>query len=912
MPRQPPDGRTGQQSPQRLAQVPAPRAGIGPPSDDPRLHPPRVPALVLERLDLVERLRLATTGRLACLVAPAGYGKTILLSQWHATEQQRAVAWVTLDSRDGDPHHFLNDLTSALETCSGQLPAELLGRLDGVGPGLVEIVAHVAVGKPETVIVLDGVEELSASTLADLTSLAIQAPETLHLVLSSRHDLLAVAGAVRRHHGVVVLSAEDIAFDRDEIGQLGGHIGIQLTPVEIERLWTCTEGWPLVVHAAVQAAGGSRSVPIEDLVAVEPLVDYYLKTEVIDRLPQHLQQFAVTTSAPDRFSVSLAQVLVGDNRGASLVDALVRHGVPLRVCSDEPIFLSYPPVLTGWLRSTLRANDPRREEALLRLAAKWHLARGELVRPIDYLLRAEAFDEATEIMIRNAHDLYHAGHAVDALSWTRAIPHPVRRAHPEVALLLAAMCQRAGETFEADALLDELDDAADGTAISCWIDTLRCLGIEYHQPASDVLSRARRVLDDTNGASHEELDGPSASDERGYRSSRLQLTGRHMTNAALVSGGRALLGLGRFAEAREWCTAGLADSVTMPGLRVQLLGVLGRAEAKTGLLRAADHHAAQALAQGSDMARVEDADRADAYLARAITALERVSLDEAADLLDEAEHRARSNRRTSLLAAIVAERARIALAAGHIAEGLAALEQFYAAGDPDPPPAVVAGLVAVEARLWLASGELMRAAHVLAAETLFTVEIAAARAHLAFAAHDNEGLLVTLATWQDLVDGDEILAAVHRLLWSSCAAQLGGDTSRARLHLDEALWLAGPEELAEVFLEAGPATLRQLAQLLPPSRRSRLADKIWGTSPGSSRHIEDGPRIASDVEALSERELTVLRHLPRDLDEVDLAAELYISVNTLKTHLKHIYRKLGVRTRLQAVLCAKELGLLDS
>ncbi|MHB1975419.1 MAG: helix-turn-helix transcriptional regulator [Acidimicrobiales bacterium] len=788
----------------------------------------------------------------------------------------------------------------------------MLGRLDGVGPDLVEIVAHVAVDKPETVIVLDGVEELSASTLAELTSLAMQAPETLHLVLSSRYDLLAVAGAVRRRHGVVVLFAEDIAFDRDEIGELGGHIGIQLTPAEIERLWTRTEGWPLVVHAAVQAAGGPRSVPIEDLAEVEPLVDYYLKTEVINRLPQHLQQFAVTTSAPDRFSVSLAQALVGDNGSASLVDALVRHGVPLRVCSDETTFLSYPPVLTGWLRTTLRANDPRREEALLRLAAEWHLARGELVRPIDYLLRAGAFDEATEVMITNAHDLYHAGHAVDALSWTRAIPHPVRRARPEVTLLLAAMCQRAGETFEADALLDELDDVAGGTAFSGWIDTLRCLGVEYHHPASDALARARRILDDTNSASHEELGRPNTSDERGHRSSRFQLTGRHMTNAALVSGGRALLGLGHFTEAREWCTAGLADPATTPDLRVQLLGVLGRAEAKTGLLCAAERHAAQALAPVKESTRVDDSDRADAYLARAIAALERANHDDAADLLDAAESRARSNRRTSLLAAIVAERARIALAAGHIADGLTALEQFYAAGDPDPPPAVSAGIVAVEARLWLASGELVRAAHVLAAENLLTVEIAAARAQLAFAAHDNEGLLVALATWQDLVDGDELLAAVHRLLWSSCAAQLSGDTSRARLQLDEALWLAGPEELTEVFLEAGPATLRQLAQFLPTSRRSRLANKIWGTSPRSSRHIEDGPRIASDVEALSERELTVLRHLSRDLDEGDLAAELYISVNTLKTHLKHIYRKLGVRTRLQAVLCARELGLLDS
>ena len=909
MPRRSPDSPTAWRTARSLGNEPATRASLSPPVEERDVLPPQVPALALERPDLLERVRRATADRLTCLVAPAGYGKTVLLSQWHAIEHRRALAWVTLDDRDGEPHRFVDHLTNALERCWGELPAELHGRLDGAGARFSEVVGGAAVGHPETVVVLDGVEELAPSTTADLTALALHAPGTLHFVLSSRYDLLPVAAAVRRRHGVVLLSAEELAFDQDEIGQLCAHAGLHVAPSEIEQLWARTEGWPLVVHCAVQAADDPRSAAIEHHGRDERFVHYYLRSEVVARLPPHLQNFAVLTSVPDRFSVPLADSLVGENSSASLLDELVGHGVPIRARTEKAGLFSYPPVLTECLRNELRTNEPGREEALLRLAAEWHRARGELVRPINYLLRAGAFEEAIDVMIANACDLYRAGRAVDALSWLRAVPRPIRRAQPAATLVLAAMCQRAGEAVEADALLDELEhDPAGESEFSRSIDTVRCLGIEYHHPAADVLARAQRVLVDANGAGGGEAGRHNASQRRGHQSCGFLPTDR-LPSAALVSGGRALVGLGRLGEAREWCEAGLGDPLVTPDLRVQLLGVLGRTEAKSGLLRAANRHAAQALVPTSEIDVVDDTDRADAYLALAVAALERASLDEAARFLLEAERRARVNRRSSLVAAIVAQKARASLLAGRVAEGLTNLEQLYAAGDPDPPPAVAARLAAVEARLWLASGEPGRGAHVLAAESFLTVEIAEARAQLAVAAHDRDALLAVLDAWQELVDGDEPLPAVSRLLWSSCAAQLGDDTDRARHGLDDALRLAEPEGLCAVFLESGHAVLRQLAALLPASARPRLADKIWGTPP-RPRRGPDGP--PSGVDTLSERELMVLRHLDRDLDEEELAAALYISVNTLKTHLKHIYRKLGVRTRLQAVLCASDLGLLQT
>ncbi|MHB1613851.1 MAG: LuxR C-terminal-related transcriptional regulator [Actinomycetes bacterium] len=873
------------------------------------LPAPHLPPSALERPRLVERLAGKTAGRLTCLTAPAGYGKTVLLAQWHATEDRRVVAWVALDSRDADPQHFTGHLLHALGTSWGEVPDEMLERLGThveFGARLLEAVTGGVSQRPETVIVLDDVQTLPASSLAEFGAFVAHAADQLHFVLSSRYELLSVASAVARTAEVATIFAEDLAFDREDIRRLDERLGVALDAHELDELHARTEGWPLGVvyalHLAEEPRG--RDAAVGYLESFDRFVFHYLKHEVLDELPERLRSFVLCTSAPDGFSVQLANALTGQNDSASLVDELIGKGVRLNARRDNPTRFAYPPLLAASFRAESRTSSPGREEAMLCKAAEWHLVRGETTQCVDYLLRAQAFERVIEVMTESTCDLYRAGLAPAAVAWMRSIPEPIRREHPAATLFLAGMCQETGEAVAADVLLGELeDDRLTGTELSHWADAIRCLGIEHHSAASDVLERAQRLLDSSNEASSPKPAGRD-SPMRHDQPSRFP----HLISAiAHVSGGRALAGLDRHEEAWRWFMAGLADPTTPPSFQVQLLGAFARSEATIGRLRAADHHARQALALAAEIGYVSDVDCAEAYLALAIAALERASLEEATVFLNEAESRARSNRRSNLLAAIVAQRARAALLADRAAEGLTTLQGFRAAGDPDPPPAVAARLVAIEAELLLTTGQAARAAHVLAEAPLVTVDVAAARARLAVDAHDEDGLAHVLDPWQKADECMRPRSAASRLLWQAAAAQLRGEIEPACMYLEGALRQADTEGLRQVFLDAGGKVHSWLSRLPASSSSPALVSMGRPTSSAQAARVPDA--LYPHVDTLSARELTVLRALSAGAANDEIAAQLFISMNTLKTHLKHIYRKLGVNTRLQAVLRGEHLGL---
>ena len=878
---------------------------------------PRLPSYVLERPRLVERLSRGAAGRLTCVAAPAGYGKTVLLAQWHAAQNCTAIARVALDDRDADPHYLGSHLVHVLVTCWGEESDKRLSRLVAgaeLGPPLVDAVLGAVSTRPETLIMLDDVQVLPAPLMTDLGSLIVRAPDQLRFVLSGRSELLSVERVVGRAAEVATITPEDLAFDREEIGSLGERIGVVLHPAEIDQLYAATEGWPLGVLCALRAVGGrtGRDAAAGCLDLPDRFTVQYVRHEVLSQLPEPLRRFVLSTSVPDRFSTQLADALTGHQDSASLIDELIGNGVHLQARGSDPAEFAYPPLLRACFRAELRTRAAGREEALLCKAAEWHLLRGELSQSVEYLIRAHAFERAIEVLTEHAHDLYRAGLAPSVVRWMRAIPGAIRRRNPAGTLCFAAMCQETNEATAAEVLLAEFEDAGcTDTELLRWADVIWCLGIEHRAPATEVLRRAGRLL---------ERDGvPRTTNRSGHRVRRDRPSrfAHLVASIASVSGGRALAGLDRHEEAWRWFKAGLADPIVPPALRVQLLGALARSEATVGRLHSADQHARQALALATEMNDMHSLECAEAYFARGIVGIEQASvpLEEVAVSLAEAERRARVNRRSALLAAIVAEQARVALFTDRVADGLHALQARRAEGGPDPPPAVAARLVAIEADLFLAADQADQAGRVLAEAPLGTAEVAAAHARLAVETtpHDEAALARALDVWPT-DDGMRPRARSSRLLWQALTAQLRGETEHACIYLEDALRVAEMEGLRRIFFEVGIEKLRGLAHLLPSSARSTLADLTWSASSSPGRY--PGGRVLGtsypDVEALSATELVVLRSLASGVGNGELAAQLFISMNTLKTHLKHIYRKLGVTTRLQAVLRAEQLGLLGA
>jgi LuxR family maltose regulon positive regulatory protein len=674
------------------------------------------------------------------------------------------------------------------------------------------------------------------------------------------------------------------------------QFGTALDADALDELFMGTGGWPYGVLNVLRRYGERTSPATLAQVLATPdrAARQYVSQEVLGQLPRRIKDAALALAGPDAFSAALTDALTGGHDGAWVIDELASSGLlGYQGARDDVAIYKFPAFFRACLRSELHSRAPGNEERLLGTAAEWSLRSGDLLAAVEYHLRAGHFENAAELMTEHAYELYRAGQAPDVLRLARPFLWPLSRANEAVTLCLAAMSLVAGEATAAEELLLEFDKGpCDDPELSKWADGLRCLLIEFHAPAQDVLDRAQSVLGRDDVAREDHL-----RDGTGPRHAAL------LTGIAYLGGGQALAGLDRHEEAWRWYKAGLADVHLPPELRAKLLGALARSEAIAGQLTAAQRHANQSLALISDLgAKVRRTlGHAETYLGLAIVALEQGGQgwqEAVPQLLDDAEERARLGRRTNLLAGVALHRARLFLLVGRPDEGLALLAGLRTSGNPDPAPGVESRLLAVEAELLIANGQHAKAAYVLRAAPLETSDVLAVRAYLAVEAHNRGSLVQCVRSWPDVSRRPR--ARVLKLLCQAAADALGGLAQDAHRHLDDAIRQARLEGLNQVFSENGNAIFRLVARPHPTTQRS--PDAARPAPPPATPQ-------ASDV-AITSQELVVLRALATGASNRALATSLFISTNTLKTHLQHIYSKLGVTNRFQAVRRATALGLL--
>lgn len=861
---------------------------------------PRPPAYALYRQRLVDEVDRAAAERLTCIAAPAGYGKTVLLAQWAAT-LTASVAWVACDDRDADLRHLACHLLQVL----GRPEAEGLGGCHGQsvrGTRFVDTLMGAAAAVPDdTVLVLDNAEGLPSSALSAVATLIACAPERLHFVVASRGDLLWVARAVGRTAEVAVITPAQLSFDRQEVEAVAERLGTALGADELDQLLAGTGGWPYGVLSVLRRhkGQGSAGALARALETPDRAARQYVWHEVLRQLPRRAQDAVVALAVPDAFSASLADALTATHEGAWVIDEVMGGGLCTGGPRDGATVYAFPAFFRACLRSELRSRLPGKEEELDARAAKWHLVRGELLPALGYYLRAQHFDRAAELLTRHALELYRAGLAPDVLRLALPLLAPLSQANEATVMCLAAMCLVAGETTVAEALLEGFEREPHDPELAKWADGLRCLLVESRAPAQDVIARARRVL----GADDLASTVPTTDDH--LRGGALPRYGALLTGIAYLGGGQALAALDRHEEAWRWFKAGLADTRSPVELRAKLLGALARSEATVGQLTTAQRHANQSLSLGASLRAPGTPELSEAYLALAVIALEQAGpgwAEAATGLLDEAEARARLSRRTNLLAEVVAQRARLLLLTGHHDDGLALLEALRVSGNPDPPHEVAARFLAIKAELLIAAGQRAKAAYVLQAAPMETTDVLAVSAHLATEVSDLARLAQHVRSWPDVSRRPR--ARVLKLLYQATADVLGGLTEEAHRRLDDAIEQAGLEGLNQVL--AGPGAGGTTFRLLVRSHQgSTRPPDARGDRPAVPLAVMAAPGVT-----LTARELAVLGALATGLDNRALAEKLFISGNTLKTHLKHIYFKLGVTNRFQAVRRAEALGFL--
>ena len=886
-----------------------------------KLRVPPAPEWLLARPRLLERLTEGTEGPLTLVAAPAGAGKTMLLGSWvRARRLPGPVTWLSLDPDDNDPSRFWAYVLAGLRTSGAVPPDSSLATLAPPRPGILDGFLPLLVNgfgelRGPVVVVLDDVHELTdKATLTGVEFLVRHAPPTLRLVLASRADPALPLGRLRVAGAVTEVRATELAFTRAEATELLTGLGAAaLSDADATALWTRTEGWAAGLRLAALSlqhhpdpSGFVAAFSGDDRAVAD-----YLLGEVLDRQPAEVRDFLLSTSVADRLTGGLADALTGGRDGARRLAELERINAFVVPLDPHRTAYRYHQLFAELLRAELRHRGAQEVAELHRRAARWHAANGVTVDGIRHALTAEDWESARSLLVERWPAVI-ATSVLTLRDLLQRLPAHLIRDDPELAMI--------GAHIRLD--LDDLDGAdaylrlADASAAAVPEDRKGRFAVAV---AVARLHRAR-LLGDLDGAStigRELLECAPMLEE----TSQWFATRKGVQMVGLSNLGAAELWSGDFQSAAAHLEEGLAmaegTTVTAGEEFAQLncLSQFALLEVARGRLRRALERGQAAVTFAERRGWSHDLNAFGGHLALAWAHCHQGDVAAASRDLERGSQTV--HERTAMVAAALVQSWLLATQ-GKPDTGLrvlrAAIVTVQAAGWQ--PPQFLAELMRTnEARLLVAIGDL-QAARVLLVQAddggSLGADAAVALARLQLAEGDPAGAADTVAP---VLDGGPastahpIVLLDAWLLDAVVRAEAGAHDQAAR-SLEGALALAAAEGYRQVFIDGGAPVRALLAgHLERVTDHAALVAELLGLvgqqAPGA--RSPSGPKL---VEPLSEREQTVLRYLASILTAGEIASELYVSPNTVKTHIKSIYRKLGANGRREAVNQARRLGLL--
>ncbi|MFI2665396.1 LuxR family transcriptional regulator [Micromonospora carbonacea] len=880
-----------------------------------RLTPAPLPEPVLVRPRLLRRLDEGVAGALTLVTAPAGWGKTTLLGSW-ARSVEPAPAWVSVEA--GDPGARLwAYLTAALRP---HAPAG-----DPARPDRLELLAAALAARDRPVLlVLDDVHRVAdPAALTGLEFLLRHAGGRLRVVAGARTDPPAGLHRLRLAGELTTVGPAELAFTDDEVADLLVAHGVLLPAAAVPRLRARTGGWAAGLRLAALAAR-DRPDPVrwlEQFGGDEPDVAGYLRAEVLDPLDAAARDALRRSTVADAVSADLVDALTGRSDAGRALTALAAAGGFVDRDDSRPPWYRCHPLLADLLRAELGELTDEERRDLHRRAADWYAGHARPAEALRHALAAGRWDAATELLVTGWPDLVPYDREGAGGPAPAAPPEDAVRRDPELALAAAAERAHAGD---ADAAAAQLRRAA-GHARSLPVprrDRFRRLAVALEvtlaRSAGDhdeVRRAAARLLATRTPEGSADDPRTGAADDADVRAA---------AGAAL---GLVALSGGDLRGAAAEFDAALAAARAAGRARTELLCASRSAllHAALGELRAAERAAGEALAMPPGQGWSCRTDCAYAHLALAVVALHRDRPDDAEAHLALAGPTA-DEPAAAALAALC--RATLLRDRGDPAAGrrlLAAARDALAPPTTGDGPAgeLAAWLLAAEADLRSAHGDADAARELLAGAPgrpdgpAGAAAVALARVELR--AGDPAAAARALPRW----DGPDAAAwplpvRLDAGLLDAALAARAGDARRAGRTLERVLELAADEGFRRPFTRAEPGVRDLLAAHLDSGTAywPTVSDLVRAAQepparPGPAPGPASGPAPDRALdEPLTERELTILRYLQSILSNVEIAAELSLSVNTVKTHVRNIYRKLDATRRREAVRRARELHLI--
>ena len=932
-----------------------------------KIHIPGVRSELMSRSRLIDRLNAALQRRLILISAPAGFGKTTLLSDW-VQQTDASVAWVSLDPDDNDPARFLAYVIAALQSESPELGATALSALQSRQPPPLDALLTDLINEITTAcqseqrtrpcaLVLDDFHVITDQQVhGAVVFLLDHMPSQMHLVLSSRSDPSWPLARRRARGEMAELRASDLRFTPEEAASfLNEVMGLGLSGEDVASLEQRTEGWIAGLQMAALSMQGREDASgfIRAFAGTNRFILDYLAEEVLDRQSRTIQEFLLRTSILARMTASLCDAVLGTGSATDPVDGqealeqLERANLFVVPLDDERRWYRYHHLFGDLLHGRLRKMQPDLVPALHLRASTWYEENGLIADAVSHALAANDLERVAYFVEGNALTVMERGEMRTMIGWLDALPDDIVRARPWLCISHAWALAYLGELDAVEPLLQDAERAlmtppgaqdgpgdarlapesavfygdrfdgrvqteAEAERIRGHIAAIRALDIYIRGDPSSAGRLAREALEHL----------PEGD-----------LRARGFVTAAL---GAMLKWSGDLMAATQMSKEAVVLSRAAGDIHVAVHAVcdLGALAILQGQLHQAVATCRKALHMGGTYAgrggrQVTVAGHAYALLSA--VCLEWNEPEAALQHAQDGIGLCRLCGQADVLTTGCRSLAWALQATGNAEGALEMMEEASRIASSTSTWYRTRG-AAWEAALHLDQGD-KEAASRWARESGVS-----ASDDLSFHYESVYRTLARVLIAQDKLDQalillDRLLAleelagatgcAIDVLTMQAIALQMNGDAGQALRTLERALNLAEPEGYVRTFASGGapmkellrrsahlgvaPAYLTKLlAELDRKEKRGRQAQG-QGREPASQRPPDGGSSVA---EPLSERELQVLHLLDSHLSSTEIADQLIVSVNTARSHIKNIYSKLNAHSRSEAVQRAKEFGLL--